>query len=68
MNQMNESIKELPIPMALLKRLPKTDLHVHLDGSLRPIDHRASSIDLHGRPLCVCVLTVQIRRPGPRSC
>ena len=37
MNQMNESLMELPIPMALLKRLPKTDLHVHLDGSLRPI-------------------------------
>ena len=33
---MGESIQELPIPLGLLKRLPKTDLHVHLDGSLRP--------------------------------
>jgi len=33
-----------PIPTELIKSLPKTDLHVHLDGSLRP----ATVLDLAG--------------------
>src|SRR5690606_30620274 len=29
------SVKVIQLPLAFFQRLPKTDLHVHLDGSLR---------------------------------
>jgi len=35
----------MTIPLELIRRLPKTDLHVHLDGSLRPATFLALAAD-----------------------
>jgi adenosine deaminase len=33
---MSERLEPCPVPLEVFRALPKTDLHVHLDGSLRP--------------------------------